>query len=180
MKNKILFLLIILLASCTSKDKYDPSTYYSLKEQDQILTSIITHIFMAPPYTEMKDRFKEKHRAFYSSQTRKFKILKYHVAPDSTHYFYLSRPSSVASETRGVAGHFKLSSDYKLENFKEEFVTIVMTEAELIKASFLFEEMVKGNLSNYLGMKGYIQWPNEASSYDSISHEWQLKPEVVK
>ncbi len=179
MKNTILFPLIILFASCTSKDKYDPSTYYSLKEQDQILTSIITHIFMAPPYAEMKDRFKEKHRAFYSSQTRKFKILKYYVAPDSTHYFYLSRPSSIASETRGVAGHFKLSSNYKLKNFKEEFVTTVMKEPELMKASFLFDEMVNGTIANYTGMKAYIQWPNESSYYDSVSFEWRLKKEMV-
>ena len=179
MKNIYLLLPIVFLSSCTSKDKYDPNTYYDLKKQDQILTSIITYVFMAPPYTEMKDRFQEKHRAFYSSQTRKFKILKYYVADDSTHYFFISRPSSIASETRGVAGRFKLGSNYKLENFREEFVTTVMTEPELLKASFLFDEMVKENLSNFLGMKGYVQWPNESSYYDSISYEWKLKPEAL-
>ncbi len=179
MRNKFLLVTLALLASCTVKDKYDPSTYYSLKDQDQILTSIITYIFMAPPYAEMKDRFKDKHRAFYSSQTRKFKILKYYVAPDSTHYFYLSRPSSIASEIRGVAGHFKLKSNFKLEDFKEEFVTPVMTESELVKSAFLFDELVRGKLRNFISMPAYIQWPNEGTYYDSISYEWKLKQEVV-
>jgi hypothetical protein len=177
MKN-IVFVVISIatLVGCSTKDKYDISRYYDLKEHKEIITSIITYIFTAPPYTKMADRFQAKHRSYYSSQISNFQILKYYVNEDSTHYFYITRPSSMSSEKRGVGGHFKLNKNYQLSLFKEEFVTTVMSDADLKnKAAFLFDEMVKANLNNYINMKHYVQWPNEITSYDTIKYEWVLK-----
>jgi hypothetical protein len=56
-----------------------------------------------------------------------------------------------------------------------------MTEEDLKeKAAFLFDEMVKGNLQKYIGMKDYIQWPNEISYYDTVHYEWTIKPDSIQ
>lgn len=173
-------ILLVLVMGCASKDKYDINKYYNLREQDAILTSIISHIYTAPLYTKMEDRFEPKHRAYYSSLTSKFKIVNYYVDKDSIHYFYVIRPSSIASEKRAVGGHYKMNKSFLLSDFREDFVTTVKPEKELVSTfGFLFDEMVKGNLKKYLGMKDYIQWPNEISYYDSVTYEWKLKPNAL-
>jgi hypothetical protein len=172
-----LLLFAFVIVGCSTKDKYDINRFYNKKEQDQIITSIITYIFSAPPYAKMEDRFDPKYKSHYSSLTSKFKMVKYFVADDSTHFFYLIRPSSVSTERRAVGGHFKIDKGFNLINFKEEFVTTVQSEKELTeKFGFLFDEMVKGNIDKYTLMKTYVQWPNDASYYDTISYEWKLKP----
>jgi hypothetical protein len=178
MKKSIISLFLFALAvSCSPKNKYDINAYYTLKDQDAILTSIISYVFSAPLYTKMEDRFRPPHRAYYSSLTSKFKIVNYYIAKDSTHFFYVIRPSSIASERRAVGGHYKMDKNFNLTNFKEEFVTTVKPEKELIeKCAFLFDEMVKGNIEKYTPLKSYVQWPNDASYYDTVSYEWKLKP----
>ncbi len=177
-KLGITFLLFALVAvACSSKKQYDFGGYHTLQEQNQIMTSIIAHIFTPPVYVSKEDRLKPEHRNYYSTLTPKFKMIKYYVSEDGTQFFYLTRPSSIASERRAVAGHFRIKPNYELSDFREEFVTTVMTEEDLTtKSSFLFDEMVNGNLSKYIGMKAYIQWPNDISTYDTVLHEWKIKP----
>jgi hypothetical protein len=45
------------------------------------------------------------------------------------------------------------------------------------RCSFLFDEMVKGDIEKYLAMESYVQWPNVVSYYDTITYEWKMKPE---
>ena len=181
MKKINILILLFIFISCNTRDKYDVNRYFNLADQDEILISIIAHIFTPPTYVSKQDRLKPEHRPHYAELAPKFKIIKYYISDEGTHYFYLIRPSSIASERRGAAGHFKLKKDYQLSEFKEEFVTTVMSEEDLkSKAAFLFDEMVKGNLDKFIGMKAYIQWPNEISEYDTINHEWKLKPGAVK
>ena len=86
MKNTIIiFILTGLLGGCATKDKYDINRYYNLKEQDEVLTSIITYIYSAPLYTKMEDRFQPQHRTYYSSLTSKFKMINYFVTTRNTH-----------------------------------------------------------------------------------------------
>ncbi len=177
MKKIFIFCSIgILLISCSKKDKYAINTYYNSEQQNDRLAEVITYIYSAPTFTKMEDRFEDKHKSYYRSLTSKFEVVKYFISTDSIHYYYVIRPSSIASERRAVGGHFKIGKNLKLVNFKEEFVTRVMTEEDLKhKSSFLFDEMVKGNLKKFIAMKHYIQWPNEVSYYDSISYEWKIK-----
>ncbi len=152
--------------------------YYDAKEQDQLLTSIITYIFDAPPLTMMKDRFKPEHHNYYSFLTSRFSIEKYFVADDGTHYFYVVRPAPSPKEKRGVGGHFKMKDDFQLTDFREVFVTPILTEEDVKgRCAFLFDEMVKGNVGKFLSMESYVQWPNPVSYYDSITYEWKLKPD---
>ena len=178
MKKVLSVAVFIFLFSCSSKDKYDIARYYDLPEQQQILASIISYIFSAPPYVKMEDRFKPEHRMYYSSVTSKFSIKKYFIAEDGTHYFYVIRPGPKLDEKRGVGGHYRLKDGYQLTDFREVFVTPLLPEADVTgRCTFLFDEMVEGNINNYLKMETYIQWPNEISYYDSITYEWKMKPE---
>ena len=179
MKKFFLFLVLPMLFNCSTKDKYDVGRYYELPDQDKILASIITYIFIAPPYVKMEDRFKPEHRNFYASLTPRFSINKYFISDAGVHYFYVVRPGPTKNEKRGVGGHYKMNEMFQLTEFREEFVTPVLPEEEVTgRCAFLFDEMVKGNLKQYEKMETFIQWPNEISYYDSIAYEWKLKPEL--
>ena len=178
MRKRTFIFLSIILIGCSSSDKYDVSRYYDVSEQDQLLTSIVTFLFDAPPLTLMKDRFKPEQRNYYSFQNSKFSINKYFIADDGTHYFYVIRQAPNPKEKRGVGGHFKMSDDFQLTDFREVFVTPILPEADVTgRCAFLFDEMVKGTLDKYLTMESYVQWPNPVSYYDSITYEWKLKPD---
>lgn len=171
-----LVLLIVALSACSSRDKYAVSNYYDPKEQDEMLTSIVTFLLDAPPYTKMSDRFAPEHRAYYRKAASRFKLDQYYVDDSGVHYFYVVRPAPEPGKGRGVGGHFRLSGKDTLISFKEEFVTPIMPVADITgKCKFLFDEMVKGTLEPYLEMTTYIQWPNPISVYDTTTYEWKLK-----
>ena len=178
MKNAFLIACFFLLTACSSKEKYDIAKYYDVQEQDQVLTSIVTYIFDAPPYASLKDRFKPEHRNYYSSQASKFSISKYFVANDGTHYFYVVRPGPNTNEKRGVGGSFRMRANHELSDFREIFVTPLLPVEEVTgRCSFLFDEMIKGNIEKYREMGTFIQWPNKISCYDTITYQWKMKEE---
>jgi hypothetical protein len=173
--NRFTILIFVVFLFCSSRDKYDPSTYYSAQEKDALLTSIINYVFTAPPYVSMEDRFKPENREFYSGLTAKFSFEKLYVEDDGTHFFLVLRPGPKSDESRGVGGHFKKGDDFQLKNFQEVFVTPLLSHAESKeKGSFLFDKMVKNEIDDYLKMKSYVQWPNELSWYDTTTYEWKL------
>ncbi len=177
MRKSIYLILLLLVAACSSKDKYDVSRYYDGKEQDEVLTSIITYLFSAPTYVSMADRFKPEYRNYYSSIASKFSIEKYFIAEDGTHYFYVIRPAPNINERRAVGGYFRMKDKYQLTDFREVFVTPILSAEEIKgRCSFLFDEMVKGSVDQYLTMESYVQWPNPISYYDTLTYEWKLKP----
>lgn len=180
MKRIAIVILILLIARCSGKDKYDVARYHGVMEQDSVLASIITYIYSAPVYSSMKDRFKPEHRNFYSSLTPEFSIFKYTVTEDGTHYFYVIRPAAKNGDKRGVGGYFKMNDHFQLSGFREVFVTPILPEEELkTRCAFLFDEMAKGNIARYLKMPTYVQWPNEISFYDTSAYEWKLKADTV-
>ena len=181
MKYLAVIIVFAVFASCSTKDKYDIARYYDLHQQDSVLTSVVTYLFAAPPYTQMKDRFKPEHREFYSTVAQKFSILKYYVAKNGTHYFYILRPSSHISEKRGVGGYFKMDKNFQLKDFHEVFVTPTLSEGDIKdRCAFLFDEMVKGRIDKFIPMETYVQWPNKVSYYDTITYEWKTIPGALQ
>lgn len=74
-----------------------------------------------------------------------------------------------------------MKEDYLLNGFREIFVTPTLLEDEALKkGAFLFDEMVKGEIEKDLKMQSYVQWPNEASYYDTTAYEWKLKAEFAQ
>lgn len=184
MKYLIVLVTVLSLTGCSlNSKKYDPESLYDGGEKDSVLASIVTYIFIAPPYTEMKDRFKAQHRRFYTDPLTlsKFSLDKLYRAGDDTYYFLVLRPAAKVGERRAVGGYFKMEEDYKLSGFREVFVTPILAEEEAKKkGAFLFDRMVKGDIKEYLVMKSYVQWPNAASYYDSTKYEWVLDPEKAR
>jgi hypothetical protein len=178
MKRFNLLLICIACFACASKDKYDPSKYYDARSKDSLLTSIIAHIYTTPPYTEKQDRFKPEHKKFYSSLVSKFALEKLFAGDKGKHYFFVIRPGNKSDEMRGVGGYFNVDQNFQLTQFREVFVTPLLSDKEVKeKGYFLFDKMAKDELSEFLKMKSYVQWPNEISEYDTITYEWKLKPE---
>ena len=180
MKKYRLLIFVLLLAGCTPPDKYDPREYSDVIEKNSVLPQIVSYVFSAPPYTEMKDRFKAEHLGYYRSVQDRFSLYRYYISENNTHYFYLIRPAN-AEEHRVVAGHFKLTADGKITGFREVFVTPALPDSDLKgRCVFLFDEMVKGTEEPYLRMPTYVQWPNQRSYYDSTTYEWRLLPAYVQ
>lgn len=168
---------ILLLSACSTKDKYDVARYYDPHEQDSLLIGIVTHIFDAPPSTPINERFEEKHRPFYSKISTQCSILKYYIADDGTHYYYVMRPGWGPSNKRGAGGYFKMDKNFKIKNFREVFVTPMLAEEEVKgRCAFLFNEMVNHSVDKYLSMPTYVQWPNAITYYDTLIYQWKLKP----
>jgi hypothetical protein len=177
MKYVFATVIILMVGACVKVDNYDVTSYYEKPEQDSVMASILNYIFIAPPYTLMKDRFEPRHRGFYVGATPRFSFIKYYVDKDGMNYFYVMRPTGNQKEKRGVGGHFKIDSQYHLTDFREVFVTPQLPESEVRgRCAFLFDEMVKGDVEKYLVMPSYAQWPNEVSFYDTVTYEWKFKP----
>ncbi len=175
MKKLIGLALLIAVVACEPRNKYAVDSYHTVMEQDSVLAGIIAHVYTAPPYTSMRDRFKPEHRSFYVALTPKFAFEKYFVADNGLHYFYVIRPASKIGEKRGVGGYFRIDDQYHISGFREIYVTPILPDAELkTRGGFLFDQMVKGEIQDYLKMPSYVQYPNAITAYDTTSYEWRL------
>lgn len=180
-KNFPSAILLILLIACSSKPNYEPASYYHPHQLDSLKTSIITYLFEAPPYTSMRDRFDREHWEFYSTTASRFELKKLYKTDDGKHFFYVVRPSPYPDKKRGVGGYFFVDDKFKLNGFREVFVTPILPEADVKgRCEIMFDEMVNGGLEKYFSMKTYVQWPNEVSYYDTTTYEWKLKPGAIE
>jgi hypothetical protein len=176
MKTKILLLLISVVMFACQNNTNKVSKYYSDTERDTLLTNIITYIYTKPTYATNATRFQAQFRKYYVQSLPKFSLENYFIAPDSTHYFFLIRPvGNTLKYRRGVVGKFRLKVGSLMPTNFEEIVNTPHLEEALVKerGAFLFKELIKtGNLSKYLGMKDYIEWPDAMLVYDKNINEW--------
>lgn len=176
----VVFVLGVLLFSACS-DKYDVNDYHSEKERDSLLTDIITYVYVRPQYADWQTRFEPRFRKYYVSQLGKFRFEKYFIDDHGNHYYYLIRPArSAQGNIRGVGGTFRRDASGKIVNFKETFNTPVAALPDLqTRGEELFRKMVKyGNVNDYLRHPDYIEWPDAMTYYDTIQHEWLVKPGI--
>jgi hypothetical protein len=172
-------LAIVLFASC--KAKHDVNHQLSIAERDTLLTDIITYVYVRPPYSDWKTRFEPQFRSYYVKQLNKFQFERYFISENGVHYFYLIRPARAAQgSTRGVGGSFKMDEHGRIISFREIFNTPVATIPDLQKrGAELFNRMVKyGHVDEYLKHPDYIEWPDKITYYDTIQHEWLIKPGI--
>ncbi|MBX2968791.1 MAG: hypothetical protein KF803_05435 [Cyclobacteriaceae bacterium] len=171
------FSLLIILVSCTEKDSVN--YYYSSTERDSLLTDIITYIYVQPQQATWQSRFDQQFRKYYVSQLSKFNFEKYWVADDGWHYYYIIRPARSAQGTiRGVGGRLKLDENKSISEFEEIFNTPVGDLPELrTKGNELFKWMIKhGHINEYVNNPDFVEWPNEQTYYDTVRHEWLIRP----
>jgi hypothetical protein len=177
---KILFSFLLFL-SVSCKEKYEVENYFSAAERDSLLTDIITYIYIKPQSADWKTRFEPKFRPYFINQLEKFQFEKYFISEKGVHYFFIIRPArSAQGSIRGVGGYFNLDNKGKIVSFKEIFNTPVAPIEELrIKGEELFKWMImNGNVNDYLKNPDYVEWPNEWTYYDTIQHEWAIKPGI--
>ncbi len=166
---------LVFLFACSSKRNYAPDHYYEKEQQQKLLSRIVAHIYTPPPYTSKQDRFKPEHEAYYDSVSRAFALDQLFVNKQGDNFYLVVRPGPHKGEYRGAGGHFKLDNAMKVVGFREDFVTPIYGREEVLeKSRFLFDQLAQGNLAPYLEMASYVQWPNPASSYDTVNFEWTL------
>lgn len=179
MRFFLLIVCIASLASCT--DKYDVETYYSKSEQDSVVADIITYVYNRPPFSTPQSKFEPRHRSYYVSNLKNFRVEKYFIAKDGTHYFYFIRPAPNTTQgLRGVGGMFKMDANGKIKSFREVFNTPGGALPDLqTRGEELFREMVRvGNIDAYRKNTDYIEWPAQWNYYDTLQHEWLSKPGI--
>jgi hypothetical protein len=185
MKNASLFfgffvLVLLSLFSCSQNQKPDPYAFdFHFPDEEarkNVMASIITYIYKAPPGASLESRFDTAHVGYYLSVVRNFEMLRYHIAEDSTHYFYIKRPArNVYNHNRGVGGKFKMTANGSISNFEEVWVT-PMVEDEKIEnwANYFFPEFIEtGKVDNYLINNSMVEFPNDRAKYDKEKYEWR-------
>jgi hypothetical protein len=170
----LLFVGLFFCYSCDSKEEV--GYYFSDSERDTLLTNIITYISENARFATDSTKFQSKYRAEYVSRLPLFHFV--HLSKDTAgNFIYLiSRPVAGRKDLRrGVVGKFTLKEGSLLpENFEEVVNTPHFTEELVVeRGSFLFKELVKkGNLTEYLAMKHYVEWPDKYLVYDKKKKTW--------
>ena len=177
--KKILFILLFpsLLFSCQSK-KYQVNDYFTDKQQDSLLTNIVTYIYIPAPQATNETKFQPQFRSFYTKSLSSFNLQNYYQAEDGWNYFFLIRPVGGSPKfRRGVFGKFKLKQNSLMPIDFEEVANTPHLEEAIIqeRGKYLFQELIKnGNLDAQIPMKQYIEWPDEHLNYDKKVHEWKV------
>lgn len=173
--------LILALGLSSCSDKYDPSAYFNSQQRDTLLADMITFIYVRPSGAAWDTRFNAEFRKFYVRSLPKFRFEKLYRDEVGNYYYFIIRPArSVEGTMRGVGGKFRMDSKNHIVRFEEIFVTPVGDLAELRKkGTELFEHMVRtGNIEHYMLNDAYLEWPNAWSYYDTLRHEWLVKPGI--
>lgn len=172
--------LCFLIACCTvacNSNKYAPENYFSQKELDTVMVDVVTFIYKRPRGVSREDRFNPIHRSKYAALINEFEFIHLHFNDsDSTYFFYLKRPARSVDMTkvRGVGGKFKLNDSLRITYFREIFNTPMLTPGEVhSQGKYLWDDLMYfNNVDRYYLNRGFIEFPNEESKYDTIHYEW--------
>lgn len=167
-------LIIITLSSCKTKP-YDPAAWINPDSKDSIMTELATFLGKRPRGVLREDRFNPEHKSHFENLAKRFELIYYHK-DENKHYYYILRPARnhEGHVKRGVGGWFEREGAEAITTFVEVFNTPILPEKELLhKGLELFSEMIAtGNTEKFSGNKGYIEWPDARTQYDSSINEW--------
>jgi hypothetical protein len=176
------FITAALFTSACTHSEHSFETYIKNKqERDSLVVDIISYVYAKPPAATSFSRFEDQYRQHYVSQFPNFRIDKYYVDSDRTHWFLMMRPARTSQGRvhRYVGGKMKIT-DGSIAEFREVFVTIAGKEEEIKeKALELWKEMLRyGNVDRYMDHRHYLEWPdpNTHFYYNTEIHEWAYMP----
>ena len=183
MKHVLYILLIgIVFQSCRSTDEFSVDHYYTDSERDTLLTGIVQYVDYVARGATVENRLEVRFRPAYIARLPKYTIDRYHIAPDSTHYFFVIRPGGQNPlYKRGVGGKLRLDANGGITEFEELYNTPRMKDLDELKkrGRYIFGEMVKrGNVDDLVQMKMYIEWPDSMLVYDEKLHWWVATPKA--
>ncbi len=172
--KSLLFCGLFFLASCHSKD--EAAFYYSKPEQDTLVTNIISIISEKPAYASDSTKFQARFRSEYVKRLPEFQLINLSKDSSGTYTYFLSRPVAGRKDLRrGVLGTFTLKPNtLEIDQF-EEVANTPHFDEETVKqrGGFLFNALVKqGNITEYLKMKHYVEWPDASLIYDKKKRSW--------
>lgn len=184
MCNKNLFCILIsvfLIACSGGKDKYQPEKYLNLKEQDQVMHSIIRYIAKLPRRTADSLRMLDKYDDHYERQISQHRLMNYYVSKDGENFFLVTRRApSIHEKYVAVGGRMRLDKNNELVEYEEVFRTWKLFENEINeRAPYLFDLMVRGEdlTPYYTATAGfnYIEFPDDNVYYDKEARAWKSK-----
>lgn len=184
--NRLLirFSLLVAVAACFScgpSARYQPEASLSPARQEQFLYAISRYAAKLPKRATHQDKFDGRHDAYFGEEMKKYKVEAYHVGPDSTHFFLISRPAPSLREKRvAIGGRMRYDAKGNITRYEEVFRTWKMEKEELArKSSILFDTLVKtGNVNAYLPQQtaeDWVEFPDERNYFDVAARRWKIK-----
>jgi hypothetical protein len=174
--KKYLFALVSLLLLACKPETNKPAYYFNLQQQDSLVTNIITYVAENATYATDSTRFQPAFRSYYAKQLTKYTLVNLTKDPSGIYYYFLVRPvGNLKMYRRGVVGSFTLDSASLMpKNFKEIINTPHLSEELVLeRGAFLFRELAKkGNISEYMVMRDYVEWPDSTLSYNTHTNRW--------
>ena len=183
MKHAVcIFLVGLGFQACRSTDEFNVDHYYTGSERDTLLTGIVQYVDYVARGATIENRLEPRFRALYVTRLPKYTIDRYHVAADSTHYFFVIRPGGQNPlYKRGVGGKLRVDANGRITEFEELYNTPRLKDFDELRkrGRYIFGEMVKrGNVDDLVPMKMYIEWPDSMLMYDKEQHWWVATPKA--
>jgi hypothetical protein len=174
---KSLLIVIIFFAFGCGADKYQTSHYYTVAEQDTLLTNIITYVYQKAPGATDSTKWEPQFRTFYKNSLPSFFIQNYFIDSQGWHYYFLIRPVGGSDKRRGVIGKFKLTKGSLKPTEFEEIACTPHLDEEIVqeRGRFLFETLVKNGTieKKFLTMRQYVEWPDSSLVYNKKTNNWE-------
>lgn len=173
-------LMAILISGCQQKTSYTPDKYLLPDEQKHFLTRIARYVARLPKRATHEQKFDKKYDTYYQEEMQKYQVKNYYIAPDSTHYFLVTRPAPSLYEKKVAIGGRIRYENGELSEYEELFRTWKMKEEELQrKSEILFAAMVeKGNVDEYLPhhtQEDWVEFPDNKNYFDVASRRWRME-----
>jgi len=180
-KKLFLFsILTVVLAQCSTENKYDPGAALTAQEKDKVMMTIIRYVAKAPENVSRDEIFTSEHDAYYQERAKQCFLEQFYIAGDDRFFLVSQTAPSLTEKRHATGGRMKLDGDGTLVEYEEIFRTWKMVPDTLRKRStFLFDKMVKGEplepyYTKHTGDQ-YIEFPDDVTYYDKASRSWKTK-----
>lgn len=168
-------LLLLTFFSCeTSRDA---KKELSKSEYDVLLEQLAPYVIKKPDAFTYENRFDVANKPFYRNfiELTKAELTYYQKKDTATFFTFTYRDlTSLKEHYRVLGGYYTLNENDSIVFVNLLYYTLRFTPEETHqKGKVLFESMIeKGNVSRFLGNKGFIDTPNEDFYYNAKLNRW--------
>lgn len=181
LKATLLVCVAVGLPMCRQAEKYPPEQYLKPGAQKMFLYSIARYAAKMPKGARHNTKTGQQFDSYYQREMEKYRLEKYFIASDSTHYFLVSRPApSLQVKRVAIGGRVKYDRQGGFSFYEEVFRTWKMKEDEMTrKAGVLFERMIEvGDVEPYLPAnteEEWVEFPDKLNYFDTAARRWKMK-----
>lgn len=176
MNIRIAYLLLLsLLAACAAKQEV--GQYLSPEQAEAVKYQFGAYLDKKPDGAADSLRIDPAYADIYQARAKGIEFLAYHVdAATGLHYFMVLKPEhkSIRNKKRVVGGTYRLVGK-EIEGLDIKFMTPAEQQEVVVKlGEELFPKLVAGKISEYVGQNEYIEFPNAAVYYDTLTNNWEF------